>query len=83
MTRNHLGWQVCRERRMCLKPPARPPTFTGLDFSESVYVREFDEAVYKCLDPKKVGKLFTALIFCFLEFNVNRLLVYISCKSQY
>ena len=49
-------WFDCRERNTCLKPPARPPTFTGLDFSESVGVREFDEAVYKCKPGFDVAK---------------------------
>ena len=43
-------WFPCRDRQTCLKPPARPPTRTGLDFSQSVGVKEFDEAVYKCID---------------------------------
>ena len=41
-------WLPCRPRKLCVKPPPRPATGSGLDFSNSSQVEEFDYAVYAC-----------------------------------
>ena len=43
-------WQVCRERKICSKPPPIPDFSTGLWLSDSINVAEFDSAVYQCRD---------------------------------
>ena len=44
-------WLPCRERQTCLKPPPRPTDASGLAFSTSLNVPEFESAVYECKEP--------------------------------
>ncbi|TRY77305.1 hypothetical protein TCAL_04063, partial [Tigriopus californicus] len=44
-------WLECRPRKICLKPPPRPDDRSGLKFSESINVPEFNNAVYECKQP--------------------------------
>ena len=40
-------WQLCRERKVCTKPPPIPDYKTGLWVTDSIDVPEFDFAVYQ------------------------------------
>lgn len=44
-------WLQCRPRKICLKPPPRPDDRSGLKFSDSLNVPEFENAVYECKQP--------------------------------